>query len=91
MLQSAFSSDQPTFIDRPIDDTPSQSSYFWEDLATEEVYLTKSSATENTVIYTQDPEYADYYRAIANTDGVEYVVSCSDYEQLVAYMNSLTQ
>jgi hypothetical protein len=91
MLQSAAPSDKPTFIERPIDDDPSQSQNFWEDLATEELYLTKSSAAKDTVIYTQDPEYDDYYRAVANTDGVEYVVSCSDYEQLVAYMNNLTQ
>ena len=64
-------------------------SYFPEDITVEEIYLAKPSAQERLTYYTKGTEDHPYYQAVVHTDGVEYVIACSDYDQLVAYMNNM--
>jgi len=63
--------------------------YFLEEFQMEEVYLTKSSGQEKLTYYTMGTEEQPYYQAVVHANGVEYVVACSDYDQLVAYMNDM--
>ena len=63
--------------------------YFPEGFRTEEMYLTRSSGQETLTYYTKGTEDQPYYQAVVHADGVEYVIACSDYDQLVAYMNDM--
>ena len=87
VLQSMFSFGEPTESDTLKEDP--YASYFLEGITVEEMYLTKPSGQERLTYYTKGTEEHPYYQAVFHTDGVEYVVACSDYDQLVAYMNDM--